>query len=188
MNGPPGAWRVWVSDGAREIMIEAAAAAHPSETGGVLVGVVLARGPGAGRPWVTHAVQVPSRKSGPGYYELPAGARERAVKRLRMNDPRLGYLGDWHSHPADIDPSSTDAHSMASVSVTGDCARPLLLVVRRNGEGYRIDSRQWTGATLRQLQIRSSGPLPRPQPENRRRPRPPTSRALRRGPRLAWKS
>lgn len=171
MNGPAGAWRVWVSDGARETMIDAAAAAHPSETGGVLVGVVVGGGTGVGRPWVTHAVQVRSRRSSAGYYELPPGARERVVRRLRTNDRRLGYLGDWHSHPADIDPSPTDARSMASVSVTGDCNRPLLLVVRRVRDGYRIDARQWTGATLRQLQIRAAGPLPRPQAEARDRPR-----------------
>jgi proteasome lid subunit RPN8/RPN11 len=159
VNGRVGAWRVWVSDAAREEMIEAAAATHPSETGGVLAGVVLGRGLGAGRPWVTHAVEVRSRKSGPGHYELPAGARERVVTRLRRRDPRLGYLGDWHSHPADLDPSRTDADSMASASVTGDCRRPLLLVVRRSPDGYEIDARQWTGAALRRLQVRGSGPL-----------------------------
>lgn len=159
MNGPARAWRVWVSEAAREDMIRAAAAAHPSETGGVLVGVVLGRGRGAGRPWVTHAVEVRSKKSGPGHYELPARARERVVTRLRKNDPRLGYLGDWHSHPANLDPSRTDADSMASASVTGDCRRPLLLVLRRAADGYQIDARQWTGAALRRLQIRCSGPL-----------------------------
>jgi hypothetical protein len=154
-----GAWRVWVSDTAREDMIKAAAAAHPSETGGVLAGVVLGRGQGAGRPWVTHAVEVRSRKSGPGHYELPAGARERVVKRLRRSDARLGYLGDWHSHPTDLGPSCTDADSMASASVTGDCRRPLLLVIRRAADCYQIDARQWTGAALRRLQVRRSGPL-----------------------------
>ena len=94
MNGLTRAWRVWLSDAARLEMASAAAAAHPSETGGVLVGVVLGRGRGAGRPWVTHAVEVRSRTSGPSHYELPAGARKRVVKRLRRNDPRLGYLGE----------------------------------------------------------------------------------------------
>jgi hypothetical protein len=172
VNGGAGAWRVWVSDRAREDMIKAAAAVHPTETGGVLAGVVLGRGPGAGRPWVTHAVEVRSRKSGPGYYELPAGARERVVKRLRKSDPRLGYLGDWHSHPADLEPSHTDADSMASASVTGDCRRPLLLVVRQAADGYQIDARQWTGAALRRLQVRGSGPLPGLSDARERRPLP----------------
>lgn len=159
MTGPSHAWRLWLSDTAREDMTRASAAAHPSETGGALVGVVLGRGRGAGRPWVTHAVEVRSKKSGLGHYQLPTGARERVVTRLRKKDPRLGYLGDWHSHPVDLDPSRTDADSMASVAVTGDCRRPLLLVLRRAADGYRIDARQWTGAGLRRLQVRGSGPL-----------------------------
>jgi hypothetical protein len=48
---------------------------------------------------------------------------------------------------------------MASASVTGDCRRPLLLVVRRAADGYQIDARQWAGAALRRLQIRGSGRL-----------------------------
>jgi proteasome lid subunit RPN8/RPN11 len=154
-----GGWRIWVSERAREDMINAAAAAHPRETGGVLVGVALARGRAGGRPWVTHAVEVPSPKSGPVYYELPAGARQRTVLRLRRGDPRLGYLGDWHSHPADIDPSRTDASSVASAAASGDLPRPLLFVVRSVDDGYQIDARQWTGSKLRRLQIRSTGPL-----------------------------
>lgn len=112
-----------------------------------------------GRPWVTDAVEVRSRKSDPAHYELPAGARERVVKKLRKNDPRLGYLGDWHTHPADLDPSRTDAESIASASVKGDFRRPLLFVMRRAADGYQIDARQWTGAALRRLQVRGSGPL-----------------------------
>lgn len=154
-----GAWRVWISDQAGAALIEAAAAAHPTETGGVLVGVLVAQGRGAGRPWVTHAVEVLSTKRGPAHYELPARGRERVVKRLRKRDYRLGYLGDWHSHPANIGPSPTDADTMASISRTGDCAQPLLFVLRRIDTSYEIEARQWTGAALRQLQTRASGPL-----------------------------
>lgn len=121
-------------------MVTAATRAHPRETGGVLVGV-LADARGAGRPWVTHAVEVPSPKSGPTGYELAAGARQRVVKSLRKQDARLGYLGDWHSHPINLDPSGTDATSIASISATGDCPRPLLFVLRRAKSGYEIDGR-----------------------------------------------
>lgn len=159
MSTPARPWRVWVSDPALADMIRTAAAAHPSETGGVLVGVVLGRGCDAGRPWVTHAVEVRSRKSGPGHYELPAGARERVVKRLRRDDPWLGYLGDWHSHPIDLGPSVIDTRSIASISATGDCVRPLLFVLRRAKDAYAIDGRQWTGASLRRLRVLGTGPL-----------------------------
>lgn len=189
MSGPFPAWRVWLSDEAREVMISAAATAHAQETGGVLVGVVLGRGRGAGRPWVTQAVEMSSRKSGPSHYELPVGARERAVKRLRKNDSRLGYLGDWHSHPADVAPSSTDAGSIASISMTGDCRRPLLFVVRRLDDGYKIDARQWTGTALRRLQVRGSGTLLPPRSAPRCPPAAPHEVAAvpPKGAEVAWK-
>jgi hypothetical protein len=162
-------WRVWVSEAAREALIAAADAADPDEIGGVLVGVMLDRGHGAGRPWVTHAVVVASRKRGRSHYELPADARRRVVTRLRKTDSRLGYLGDWHSHPTDVGPSPTDIESIESASVEGDCPRPLLFLVRRGRKRYRIDPRQWTGKSLRRLQLRASGPLPRQDPKVGRR-------------------
>ncbi len=156
----PAAWRVWVGEQARADMAKAAAAAHPDETGGVLVGVLGHLHGGRGRPWVTHAVKVTSPRSGRTHYELPARARERVVTKLRRHDARLGYLGDWHSHPVNVDPSRTDKTSIESISVTGDCERPLLFVVRRVNGTYEIDARQWTGASLRQLQVVDAGPLP----------------------------
>lgn len=159
MTTPKGAWRAWLSEGPRIAIMRAAKDAFPRETGGILVGVV-AETHGATRPWITHAVEVRSRRSGRAHYELPAGSRERAVKRLRRFDPRVGYLGDWHSHPMDVGPSHTDAASIASISETGDCPRPLLFVLRHVSERYDIDARQWTGASLRHLQIMEAGPLP----------------------------
>lgn len=149
----------WLSDTAREDMIKAAAAAHPNETGGILVGVVVGSDLTLTRPWVLHAVEVPSRKSGPRHYQLPRGARQRVVLRLRKTDGRLGYLGDWHSHPGDIDPSPTDSESIASAGASGDCDRPLLFIARRVGDGYEIDARQWTGAALDRIEVCGSGPL-----------------------------
>lgn len=162
-------WRVWVSEAAREVLIAASDAADPDEIGGVLVGVMLDQGQGAGRPWVTHAVVVASRRRGRSHYELPAGARRRVVTRLRKSDPRLGYLGDWHSHPLDVGPSPTDLESIESASRGGDCPRPLLFLVRRGRQRYRIDPRQWTGKSLRRLQLRTAGPLPRQDPKLRGR-------------------
>lgn len=152
-------WRVWLSETAWDALIAAAKAANPEETGGVLVGVVLAGGEGAGRPWVTNAVEVPSRNKGRSHYELPAGARHRVVRKLRKSDSRLGYLGDWHSHPSDVGPSPTDIDSIESASLEGDCPRPLLFLVRRGRQRYRIDAHQWTGKSLRRLQVRAAGSL-----------------------------
>lgn len=156
----------WLSDGARQSMVESAMRAYPNEMGGVLIGVMAGRRI-ADHPWVTHAVEVPSTRCGNAHYELPAGARQEIVMRMRNHDARLGYLGDWHSHPLDVGPSNTDIASISAASVTGDCALPLLFIVRRSESGYQIDARQWTGTRLRRLKIVGAGSL-----ESARRPRP----------------
>lgn len=154
--GERGRWRVWLSEGAEAVIQEAASTAHPKETGGVLIGVLA-----GSRPWVTHAVHAPSPTSTGTSYEIPAGARRKAVERERRVDPRVGYLGDWHSHPADVDPSRCDETTMAYVAEDprADCARPLLFVLRRAGDDYWVDARQWMGRSLRELQVLQAGAL-----------------------------
>lgn len=147
-------WRAWLSEEASHAITVAAEAAHPNETGGVLIGVLA-----AGRPWITHAIELSPRISCSRFYQPPPGARQAAVRRLRRRDARLGYLGEWHSHPMDAPPSTTDAETMRRLGETGDCPRPLLLIARRTGQGYRLDARQWMGRSLRVLRLVAAGPL-----------------------------
>lgn len=152
-------WRLWLSEGAERTILEVAAAHHPDEAGGVLLGVLAER-----RPWVTEAIGVPSARPSCGYYELPAGAGHRVLARARRADSRLGYLGEWHSHPADVGPSQTDRRSMAALAVDAEagCPRPVLILARRRGKGYRLDARQQTGSRLHELRPIAAGPLPAP--------------------------
>jgi proteasome lid subunit RPN8/RPN11 len=152
---------VWVSEDASSNMLKAAATAHPLETGGVLIGV-LGRIRGRWRAWVTHAVEVRSDSGASTRYELPVGARLKCVKRARQTDARLGYLGDWHAHPADVGPSSADVLTIGRIAISGDQPQPLLFIVRRTDESYVIDARQWTGSELRRLHTSSAGPLSQP--------------------------
>lgn len=161
-------WRSWLSEQAAATIRDAATRAHPNETGGVLVGVLS-----DGRPWITQAIELASRDPRPRFYEPPAGARRAAVRRAARRDRRLGYLGEWHSHPLDAPPSSTDITTIKHLAETGDCPRPLLLVARRTGHGYALDTRQWTGLSLRQLRAIAAGALPPAGAEaTRRRPLP----------------
>ena len=114
-----GRWRLWLSEGAERVIVEAAGAHHPDEAGGVLLGVLAGR-----RPWVTEAIGVPSARPSRSYYELPAGAGRRALDRQRRTDSRLGYLGEWHSHPADVGPSGTDRRSMAALAADVEAGCP----------------------------------------------------------------
>jgi hypothetical protein len=78
-------------------------------------------------------------------------------------DPRLGYLGDWHSHPADIGPSSVDSASMRRLGADVDagCTHPVLIIARRRGPGiYSFDARQLARWGLRRLRLIAAGGLP----------------------------
>ena len=113
-----------------------------------------------GQPWITQATVVPSGQGSLTYYELPAGARNLAVDRARQSDARLGYLGDWHSHPVNIGPSATDRQTMRTLVAHGDHPKPLLLLARRCADGYELDARQRTAAQLRALELVAAGALP----------------------------
>lgn len=45
----------------------------------------------------------------------------------REVDPRIGYIGEWHSHPMQTPPSRTDRQSL--IDITREHRRPVALVV-----------------------------------------------------------
>jgi proteasome lid subunit RPN8/RPN11 len=151
-----GRWRAWLTETARDVITNAAAAAHPKETGGVLLGVLT-----RGRPWITTAVEVPHAGATGVYYELAGGAAPAVVDAMTLLDPRLGYLGEWHSHPADHGPSDLDARSMRAIAAdaTAGCERPVLLIARRRRTDYDLDARQLQRRRLRRLRLIDAGPL-----------------------------
>ena len=113
----PALWRAWLCEEAENTIREAACRSDPDEAGGVLVGVLVGR-----RPWVTEAIEVPSIHPSGNRYEISGEDRVKAVSRARDADARLGYLGEWHSHPADVGPSSTD---LGEMKLRGGSERPL---------------------------------------------------------------
>jgi hypothetical protein len=127
----------------------------------VLLGVNVA----GGRPWITEAAVVPSELATSTFYELPRDTRPRVVDEARLSDPRVGYLGEWHSHPADVGPSATDAATMRRLAADPDagCPHPLLIIVRRTSDGaYWLDAREFSRRRLRQLDLIIAGDLPAP--------------------------
>ena len=149
--------RVWLTEAAAEAIVELARRAHPRETGGVLVGVLC-----RDQPWITAAVEIPTERSNSSYYELPKGARLRAVAHLRRSDSRIGYLGEWHSHPDDVGPSGVDTEATARVARDPAAAgpRPVLIVARRVGPDYELDARQVRGPRVRPVRLIAAGKLP----------------------------
>lgn len=151
---------VHVSESAVDTIRAAATLSHPLETGGILVGVHTSR-----YPWVTHAVEFATVERGHTAYRLPAGVTRRAVSQLRDLDPRVGYLGDWHSHPMDVPASATDR--LTTVTTAVRTMQPtLLLIARRVEDQYAIDVHVARGVRLRTCAIIPTGDLPVPSTES----------------------
>ena len=157
-----------LSESAQVAMVDAANRAYPQETGGILIGAQL-----DGQPWATRAVEFTTPDRGRHHYKLPAGATQPAVRAARREDWRLGYLGDWHTHPADIGPSFTDLTTLARFSVRHPRSpNPTLVVVRRTATGHFLDARRIVALTPRLCEVRLAGDLPAPPATADRRPRP----------------
>jgi proteasome lid subunit RPN8/RPN11 len=146
-----------IAESALDRMKRAASSSYPLETGGILVGVHVDH-----QPWATRAIELQTWNRGRTHYHLPGGATRPAVLSARGTDPRLGYIGDWHSHPADVPPSGTDLATLRLVSYLHPrLPNPTLLVLRRTGENeYDVDARRITAVSPRHCSIRITGDLP----------------------------
>lgn len=152
MTGPV----LLISESAEVAMVRAATRSYPLETGGILVGVHV-----DGHPWVTAAIEIPTTERGSHHYRIPQGATQPAVRSARRADPRLGYLGDWHSHPSIGGPSPTDLASLAFISIRHPrTPNPTSVVLRRTDTGYDLDARRIVTVTPRPCDIRRTGSLP----------------------------
>lgn len=146
---------VLISESGAATVVAASRRAHPHEVGGILLGVHADQ-----RPWITLALELPTSDRGRSHYRLPGGATQAAVRAAREVDPRLGYLGDWHSHTRDVGPSPTDRATMRRLAYTQGFG-PLLLVVRRTGRTYALDVRQRVFTCLNRRRLVLTGDLPR---------------------------
>ncbi|WP_179855076.1 Mov34/MPN/PAD-1 family protein [Paractinoplanes atraurantiacus] len=124
----PGLVRVLVHSDARQTIATAAERAHPLEAGGLLLGwwdrdaIVVRAAVDVVDPTATGSSWI--RREG-----LAQQALDQAVTEL--GHPWLGYVGDWHSHPAPCGASEQDRQSIRSASLA--YPQPLLLLVHRRG-------------------------------------------------------
>lgn len=146
---------VMITDLARSSMLIAARAAHPNETGGILAGVL----DGLGEPCVVEAVELPPTKPSAARYVVPEGATVSAVDAARTRDGRLGYIGEWHSHPSDQPASPTDVATMVSLAEAPDVADPVLIVLRQGDGGFSLDAHVVINARLVTAELLAMGPL-----------------------------
>lgn len=119
--------RVTVGHTARDDIDEYAGRAHPRETGGLLLGWWDDQG-----VHVIAAAEVTDpRATGVRWTRSQSTAQqvlERAIEAI--SDPMVGYVGDWHSHPAAVGPSPPDRAAL--VRVSRQYTTPVVLVVHRS--------------------------------------------------------
>lgn len=144
-----------IAESALQSMRFAARRSAPIETGGVLAGVL------AGEDlWITHALELPTTDRSRNHYRLPGRRTRSTIRSLRTVDPRLGYLGDWHSHPHDVGPSPMDLATLALISVIrrGEPV-PAIIVLR---EAVRPVAFRIHRGVLREHELVLTGDLPEP--------------------------
>jgi integrative and conjugative element protein (TIGR02256 family) len=118
--------RVTVAATAADLIARWARQAAPNETGGLLLGwwegtaVVVA-----------HAVEVPDPDATSSRWTRHEDTAQAALDAALRdpNHPWLGYVGDWHSHPAPMDPSPTD--ELALWHASSHYPQPLALLVHQ---------------------------------------------------------
>lgn len=147
---------VMITETARRTMIAAAADLHPNETGGILIGVLDE----TGAPCITEAVELQPTQPSTRRYDVPGGRTTASVDAARDRDPRVGYLGEWHSHPTDQPASATDHATMRTLAAHPDTGDPVLLVVRPTGrDTFTIDAHMSLHEGLLQVPLVDVGPI-----------------------------
>jgi hypothetical protein len=114
------------------------------------------------RPVVVDAIEHVDADATPCRYRLPAGETQRIVEVARGRDPRLGYLGDWHTHPSGAGPSDVDTAAMLGALAHSGFERPLLVLGIPTDDGRaRLSAYVITAAGLIEATVCPTGdPLP----------------------------
>jgi proteasome lid subunit RPN8/RPN11 len=152
---------VHVSEEALADVRERASDALPHETGGIVLGCLTATG-----VWITRFAEVPSKSPHLTRFLIPAGSTHRIVDEAHAADARVGYLGDWHTHPADTGASNVDLATLQDLAVGVFRRRRLLAILRRVDRDWALDL--WVLNRLRRpirLEYEMAGPLPGPNGE-----------------------
>ena len=124
-----------LADAAVVRMCEAAIAALPKETGGILLGYRTNQD-----VIVTGAIEVHDRRATRTSYRRSHRKAAKCLAEALADEPSdsaVGYVGEWHSHPAPQPPSRQDLASLAATAL----AAPddvVLAVLSRDGDTWRI--------------------------------------------------
>jgi len=111
-------------------MTDAGLAALPLETGGVLAGFRA-----GDQIFVTRAFTLTDAASTRrSYIRREAGAQTWLTDVLAAGPPVVGYVGEWHTHPADEPPSPTDRSSLRDAARASRDLVALLVLPFHDGQ------------------------------------------------------
>lgn len=149
---------IWISEKEVKKVINFSNDSYPFETGGILVGVMKDN-----IPWITHIEQIISSKKKYNRYNILKGARPKIISRLRKLDRRIGYIGEWHSHPKNIGLSYTDKQSINRISrdSSANCKSPIIMIIKNSSSGNTIEIKQLLKNRFYNLSYILAGSLPR---------------------------
>jgi hypothetical protein len=145
-----------LTDAAAATIRAVAAAAQPNETGGILVGILDTYG----APVVATAIEIRAIRPSTRGYEIEPTTTSAALAQARKEDARIGYLGEWHSHPTDQSASTTDRTTMRALARHPDTGTPALIVARPTQVGFELDAYLADGDILEPVPIIAVGPIP----------------------------
>jgi integrative and conjugative element protein (TIGR02256 family) len=151
--------RAWITESAHNVLVDLAGQSAPLETGGILVGVLR-----DDDPWIVMAVEIEDPGRGRSRFTIPQDVTPAVIELTRQIDARFGYVGDWHTHPANLPTSEIDKGTLQR-----SARRPrrgkqpaLLIVVRARPEGWDVEAFADAGAGAEPLELRLTGELPPP--------------------------
>jgi integrative and conjugative element protein (TIGR02256 family) len=136
----------------------------PLETGGALAGFATPE-----MIVITHATGPgPSAERRRSSFQRDGEFTQEAVDQIFEKTARCSdYIGEWHSHPAPVGPSTIDISAMAMISRSPEyrCPKPIMVIAQRSRwRKWRLLGFQWIDETLHHLSVRvqSAEQLPHP--------------------------
>jgi integrative and conjugative element protein (TIGR02256 family) len=134
-------WSVALSEQVVEFLVGRRRGALPSETGGVLLGVLDME---AQSIHVSLAFDAPSdsKRDPNGFERGIAGLRSKIAHATEASAGQLVYVGEWHSHPAGYTatPSTKDLLQLAELAELLDMNNVPALMAIVNDDGVRVHS------------------------------------------------
>lgn len=136
-------------------LLRTAWAAHPDETGGVLLGH---RRPSDGLgSTVRHVVGPgPAALHEPRRFGPDQEWQVAQVAELWTRDQSLQYLGDWHTHPSGpttLSPLDKDALRVIAAAPEANQANPVMLIVALNAESTRVGVTVFSRGEFKSLRV-----------------------------------